>query len=112
MSMTVEQSLITIGVIMLATVLTRYLPFVLFPDGRETPKYVQHLAKVLPPAVLGMLVIYCYKSVEVTGGNHGLPEILAGVVVVALQSWKKNMFLSLLAGTACYMILIRLPVFM
>ena len=112
MIMTTQESLITIGIIMLATMLTRYLPFLLFPDGRETPRYVQYLGKVLPPAVLGMLVIYCYKSVDVTTGDHGLPELLAGAAVVALQLWKKNMFLSLLAGTAVYMILIRLPVFM
>ena len=111
MTMSMQESLLTIGVIMLGTMFTRYLPFVLFPGGRSTPQFVQYLGKVLPPAVLGMLVIYCYKSVDMLSGNRGLPELLAGALVVGLQVWKKNLFASLLAGTACYMILIRLPMF-
>lgn len=111
MTMTVTESLIIIGVIMLGTMLTRFLPFLLFPAGRESPKYVQFLGRVLPPAVLGLLVVYCYKSVDLASGNHGIPEIAAGLVVVLLQKWRKNLFLSILVGTVLYMILIRLPVF-
>lgn len=111
MTMTLQQSLITIGVIMLGTMLTRFLPFLLFPDGRPVPKYVQFLGRALPPAVLGLLVVYCYKNVSFTSGNHGLPELLAGLAVVVIHKLKKNMYLSILTGTVFYMILIRLPVF-
>lgn len=106
--MTASQQLITVAAVVLGTLITRFLPFLLFPAGRETPPYVQYLGKALPPAVLGMLVIYCYKGVNFMAGNRGLPELLAGAGVVALQLWFKNLFLSLLAGTALYMLLIRL----
>lgn len=111
MIMTVQQSLITIAVIALGTMLTRFLPFLLFPDGRPVPKYVQYLGVALPPAVLGLLVVYCYKNVNFLSGNHGLPELLAGLSVLIAHKLKKNMFLSIVVGTAVYMILIRLPVF-
>lgn len=104
--MSVSQTLITIGLVMLGTMMTRFLAFLLFPAGRSTPPYVQYLGKVLPAAVLGMLVVYCYKDVDIGGSLHGLPEFLAGAVVVLLQRWKKNIFLSLLAGTALYMLLL------
>lgn len=106
--MSFSQTLLTIGLVMLGTLITRYLAFLLFPAGRSTPPYVQYLGKVLPAAVLGMLVIYCYKGVSLGGPLHGLPEFLAGAVVVLLQFWKKNLFLSLLAGTGLYMLLLAL----
>jgi branched-subunit amino acid transport protein AzlD len=95
--------------ILVGTIITRFLAFAVFPAGRETPQFVQYLGRVLPPAVFGMLVIYCYKSVDVTTGNHGLPELIAGAIVVLLHKWKKNLFLSILSGVAIYMILLRLP---
>lgn len=104
--MSLSQTLITIGLVMLGTLITRYLAFLLFPAGRSTPPYVQYLGKVLPAAVLGMLVIYCYKGVDLGGPLHGIPECTAGVVVLVLQFWKKNIFLSLLAGTVLYMLLL------
>lgn len=94
--------------VILATVFTRFLAFVLFPAGRPTPPFVRYLGEFLPPAVLGMLVIYCYKGVDVTTGNHGWPALVAGLVVILLQKWRKNLFLSLVVGTALYMIFIRL----
>ncbi len=111
MTMTLQQSLLTIGIIMLGTMLTRFLPFLLFPAGRKTPDYVQFLGRALPPAVLGLLVIYCYKSTNLLSANHGIPELFSGLVVVLLQKWRKNLFLSILAGTVLYMVLIRLPLF-
>lgn len=106
--MTLSQSLLTVLVILLGTVLTRFLPFWLFPGDRETPAFVRYLGKVLPSAVLGMLVIYCYKDVSLTSGTHGVPEFLAGALVVLLHIWKKNVFLSLALGTGAYMLLLRL----
>lgn len=106
--MTLTQKIITIAVVMAGTVLTRFLPFAVFPAGRKTPPFVRYLGNVLPSAVLGMLVIYCYKGLDITAGSHGIPELVSGLVVVLLQKWRKNMFLSIVLGTALYMILIRL----
>lgn len=93
--------------VILGTMLTRFLPFLLFPAGKKTPKYIQYLGKVLPAAVFGLLVIYCVKDVSVLQGNHGLPEILAIALTAGLHLWKKNMFLSIAAGTLFYMALVQ-----
>ena len=94
--MTLVQQIITVGVIVAGTMLTRFLPFLLFPAGKTTPKYIQYLGKVLPPAVFGLLVIYCLKNVQLFSGSHGFPELIAIVVVVVLHLWKRQMLLSLL----------------
>lgn len=106
--MSTTQRLITIGVVVLATVLTRALPFWVFPAGKETPQYVRYLGTVLPAAVFGMLVVYCLKNVEVLTGSHGLPELLSIAAVVALHKWKHQMLLSIAGGTVCYMLLVQL----
>ncbi len=111
MTMNLQQVLITVALVIAATMLTRYLPFLLFPEGRKTPAFVDYLGRVLPPAVLGMLVIYCYKTLDFTASDHGIPALLAGAGVIALQLWRKNMVLSIIGGTVLYMALIRLPVF-
>lgn len=105
--MTISQQFITIGMVILGTVLTRFLPFLLFPTGKPTPKYIRYLGKVLPSAVFGMLVIYCLKNVDIVSGSHGIPELLAIVVVVALHLWKRQMLLSIAGGTVCYMLLVQ-----
>ena len=105
--MTLSQQVITIGMIVLGTMLTRFLPFLLFPSGKPTPKYVQYLGKVLPAAVFGLLVIYCLKNVSLFAGNHGIPEIISIVLVVALHLWKRQMLLSIAGGTLCYMLLVQ-----
>ena len=106
--MTVTQRIITIAVIVLGTMLTRFLPFLLFPAGKPTPKYIQYLGKVLPAAAFGMLVIYCLKDVPILSGNHGLPELISIVLVVLLHLWKRQMLLSIAGGTICYMLLVQL----
>lgn len=106
MTMTVGQSAITIAVVVLGTMLTRFLPFFVFPEGKEPPRYVLYLGKVLPYAVIGLLVVYCLKDAVFTV-FHGLPELMAMAVVAALQKWKKNMLLSMFAGTALYMLLVQ-----
>ena len=106
MTMTVGQSAITIAVVVLGTMLTRFLPFFAFPEGKEPPRYVLYLGKVLPYAVIGLLVVYCLKDAVFTA-FHGLPELMAMAVVAALQKWKKNMLLSMFAGTALYMLLVQ-----
>ena len=106
--MTVAQQIITIAVIALGTMLTRFLPFLLFPAGRPTPKYIQYLGKFLPAAVFGLLVIYCLKDVSLLSGSHGIPELISIAVVVALHLWKQQMLLSIAGGTVCYMLLVQL----
>jgi len=106
--MTVTQQLITIAIVALGTMLTRFLPFLVFPEGKPTPKYVQYIGKALPGAVFGLLVIYCLKNVSLLTGSHGLPELIAIAVVVMLHLWKRQMLLSIAAGTVCYMLLVQL----
>ena len=108
MSMTITQQIITIAVVVLGTMLTRFLPFLLFPAGKETPGYIQYLGKVLPAAVFGLLVVYCLKNVSVLEGNHGIPEAVSIAVVVFLHLWKRQMLLSIAGGTICYMLLVQL----
>ena len=67
-----------------------------------------YLGRVLPPAIIGMLVIYCLKDTVITSAPFGLPELIAGVMVVLLQAWKRNALLSILCGTVVYMLLIQL----
>jgi len=103
----VTQHIITIALCVLATVLTRFLPFIIFSGKKEPPKYVQFLGKALPGAIFGMLVIYCLKNVSVFTGSHGIPELIGIAVTVGLHLWKNKMLLSILGGTAVYMILIQ-----
>ena len=105
--MTLSQQMITIGMVILGTMITRFLPFLLFPAGRPTPKFIQYLGNMLPAAALGMLVIYCVKDVRLLQGNHGLPELISIAVVAGLHCWKRKMLLSIAAGTVCYMLLIQ-----
>ena len=106
--MTVPQQVITILVVVLGTMLTRYLPFLLFPGNKPTPKYIRYLGNVLPAAVFGLLVVYCLKNVSLLTGSHGIPELVSIAVVIALHLWKRQMLLSIAGGTVCYMLLVQL----
>lgn len=106
--MTLLQQVITIAVCALATMLTRFLPFLLFSGRRPTPKYVTYLGRALPAAIFAMLVVYCLRNVGVFTGSHGLPEAMAIAVTAALHLWKRQMLLSIAGGTVCYMLLIQL----
>lgn len=105
--MTLIQQIIIIGVVVFGTMLTRFLPFLLFPSGKPTPKYIQYLGKVLPSAVFGLLIVYCLKNVNLLTGSHGMPEAISIAVVIALHLWKKQMLLSIAGGTVCYMLLVQ-----
>lgn len=102
-----HQHLIIIAVCTLATMLTRFLPFLLFPAGKPTPKYIRFLGHTLPGAVFGMLVVYCLKGVDLLSGSHGLPELIAIAAVVGLHLWKRKMLLSIAGGTILYMLLVQ-----
>ncbi|RBW68629.1 branched-chain amino acid transporter permease [Bacillus taeanensis] len=108
MTMTITQQMITIAMVVLGTMMTRFLPFLIFPPGKRTPDYVQYLGKVLPSAVIGLLVIYCFKDVSLVSGNHGIPEFIGAAAVVGLHFWKRNMLLSIAGGTIVYMSLVQM----
>ena len=106
--MSLLQQVITIGAVILGTLVTRFLPFLVFPSGKETPKYIRYLGKALPAAVFGLLVIYCLRNVSVLSGSHGLPELIAIAVVIVLHLWKRQMLISIAGGTLVYMLLVQL----
>ncbi len=107
MTMTIPQQIITIALCVLGTMATRFLPFLIFSSKRPTPRYIQYLGKALPAAIFGMLVIYCLKNVSLLSGSHGLPELIAVAVTVALHLWKRQTLLSIAGGTVSYMLLIQ-----
>ena len=88
------------------TILTRFLPFIVF--RKNTPRYITYLGKVLPPAIIGMLVIYCLKDVSLLAKPFGIPELIAAACVVGLQVWKRNSLISILTGTVVYMVLVQM----
>lgn len=100
-------SIAIIAVVAVCTLLTRALPFLVFGGKREVPQVVRYLGRVLPPAIMAILVVYCLKSVNLFSGSHGLPEIIASLAVVILHLWKKNTLLSIGIGTVCYMFLVQ-----
>lgn len=100
---------ITILVITIGTMITRFLPFIIFPESKEPPKIVMFLSDALPPAVIGLLTVYCLKNVEFTSaGAYGLREFIAIAIIVILHKLKNNVLLSIVGGTAVYMILLHL----
>ena len=96
---------VLVAVMAVVTILLRFLPFMAF--RKETPPYLVYLGKVLPPAIIGMLVIYCLKDVSFLSAPFGIPELVGAASVVALQVWKRNSLISILAGTLIYMVLVQ-----
>ena len=105
--MTLVQEIIIIALCALGTMLTRFLPFLVFRADKQAPKFIQYLGRALPGAIFGMLVVYCLKDVKLLAGSHGLPELLAIMLVILLHLWKRNMLLSIGGGTICYMLLVQ-----
>ena len=102
-----SQALVLVLIMAAITFLVRMLPFLLFPGSKETPPYIVYLGKVLPFAIIGMLLVYCLKNVQVTQAPFGLPELIAGVCIVAVHVWKRNTLLSIGGGTLLYMFLVQ-----
>lgn len=100
-------SLALIAVMAAVTALLRFLPYLLFPEGKQAPKVITYLSGVLPSAVIGMLVVYCFKDVHPLSGSHGLPELIALAAVAGSYVWKRNTLLSVLGGTVVYMVLVQ-----
>ena len=107
MPLSTGKSLLIIAVVSVVTFLTRVIPFLLFPKGKEIPPLIKYPGAVLPPAVIGMLVIYCLKSVNLFVYPYAAPELIAAAVVVILHIWKRNNLLSIGVGTVLYMFLIQ-----
>lgn len=107
MHLNAVQTVVTILALAAGTQLTRWLPFWLFPENKEPPAVVTYLGHVLPPACMGLLVVYCLKDVSWFSGTHGLPELASIAVVAVLHKWKNNVLLSIAGGTALYMFLVQ-----
>lgn len=106
--MTTAQQIMTIGVMAVGVMLTRFLPFLVFPSAGRTPRFVRFLGRYLASAVFGMLVIYCVKDVPFATGRHGWPELLGIGITVALHLWRRNLLLTIAGGTVAYMLVVNL----
>ena len=107
--MTTVQMSITIAVCTAATMLTRFLPFLIFSSkDQDPPEVVRYLGRVLPAAIFGMLIIYCLRNVTPLSGSHGIPEAIAIAVTVALHKWKHQTLVSIAGGTVCYVLLVQM----
>ena len=104
--MTLPEQIITIAMCVLGTMITRFLPFLIFSPRRPTPPFVQYLGKALPGAVFAMLVVYCLRNISLVQYSYGLPELIAIAATIGLHLWKRQMLLSIAGGTVLYMLLI------
>ncbi len=100
-------TILLIAVMALVTALLRFLPFLVLGGKRKTPEYITYLGRVLPCAIIGMLVVYCLRGITPLAWPHGLPELLAVAAVALLHLWRRNTLLSIAGGTVCYMILVQ-----
>lgn len=100
-------SVLIVAVVALVTMLTRFLPFWIFSGKRKTPELILRLGKVLPFAIMGMLVVYCLKDISFLSAPYGIPELLGCAAVALLHIWKRNTLLSIGAGTVFYMLLVQ-----
>ena len=107
MTLTPLQTIIMICAVALGTMFTRFTPFLVFPDHKEAPRFITYLGKVLPAAVIGLLVIFCLKGINLLQAPYGIPELVSVACVILLQLWKRSSLLSIGAGTVLYMLLIQ-----
>lgn len=97
-----------IAVVAVCTFLTRALPFLIFKDTDRIPQIILYLGKVLPMAIMFLLVLYCVRNTAFLKYPYGLPEILGILVVVVLHLWKRNNMISIIGGTVFYMIMVQM----
>ncbi|MGN0909552.1 MAG: branched-chain amino acid transporter permease [Succinivibrio sp.] len=105
--MSFAEQMITIALCAVATMLTRFISFVVFSPRKPTPRYIQYLGVTLPCGIFAMLVVYCLRDVDLFSYPHGIPEAIALAFTLALHLWKRQMLLSMAGGTALYMILMQ-----
>lgn len=108
MLLTPAQTFLMIIATALGAMVTRFTPFLLFPEMKETPKVITYLGKVLPPAMMGLLVIYCLRNVSLQSSTHGIPELISIMAIIVLHKWKNNVLLSIGCGTILYMFLVQM----
>ena len=101
-------SALIVAVVALVTIALRFLPFIIFSGNKTTPPFVAYLGRVLPYAIMGMLAVYCLRNIQLFSAPHGAPEFIACAAVVLLHLWKRNTLISIVGGTACYMLLVQL----
>lgn len=106
MTLSTVQSLVIVCMVTLGTVITRFLPFILF-RGEGNNNYINYLGKVLPYAAIGLLVVYCLKGVSFTNYSYGIPEAISIICIVVLHYWKGNTLLSIGLSTVIYMLLVQ-----
>ena len=106
--MNLTEQIIVIALCAFATMLTRFLPFLVFSDKRPTPKYISYLGKALPAASFAMLIVYSLRNIDLSGGSLAIAEVLAIIVTCALYFWKRQMLLPIAGGTLTYMLLVQL----
>ncbi|MEG0495903.1 MAG: AzlD domain-containing protein [Eubacterium sp.] len=107
MSLTNSQIFLTILAVAAGAIVTRFLPFILFPENKNTPDIILYLGRVLPPAMMGLLVVYCLRNTVLIKTPHGFPELISIAVIILLHHLKDNVLLSIAGGTAVYMLLIQ-----
>lgn len=107
-ALTDMEMVMTVAIVVAGTLLTRFGAFLVFPPGKTAPPFVLFLGRALPSAVMGMLVVYTVKETKVLSYPYGIPELIAVMITVGLHLWKRNMFLSIAAGTIVYMVLVQL----
>ncbi len=107
MTLTPAETIITICVIAIGTMITRFLPFILFKGSKSTNSYISYLGRVLPYSAIGLLVVYCLRGVDFKSPTYGIPEAVAIVCITVLHYWKENTLLSIGAGTLVYMVLVQ-----
>ncbi|MDP3448088.1 MAG: branched-chain amino acid transporter permease [Eubacteriales bacterium] len=101
------QIILTVLAVALGAMATRFTPFVLFPEGKQPPQIVTYLGSVLPPVMMGLLVVYCLKDISIQVNPHGLPELISIAFIVFIHLWRKNVLLSIGCGTALHMFLVQ-----
>lgn len=103
-----NHAILVIAVTAVVTAVLRFIPFLIFGGKRETPAYISYLGRLLPYAVMAMLVVYCLRNISFAAAPFGVPELMSCAVVALLHVWKRSSILSILGGTVCYMLLVQL----
>ncbi|MGN0452762.1 MAG: branched-chain amino acid transporter permease [Ruminococcus sp.] len=100
--------IMVIAVMTIITILLRFLPFIIFDHCEQLPRWISYLGKVLPPAIMSMLLVYCLRNINLLEGNHGFPELICVGVAMIMHSWKRNTLLSIGVSTLLYMTIIQI----
>ncbi|MCR5409725.1 MAG: AzlD domain-containing protein [Lachnospiraceae bacterium] len=103
----IRHAIIIIAVMGAVTLATRILPVLIFGRGEKIPDFILYLGKVIPYTAMGLLLVYCLRNVSVTGGSHGLPELIALLAVAVSYIFRRNTVLSVIIGTVLYMFLVQ-----